>query len=96
VRAKGRVDGTEISARQTAEGKCVNTMVYTNGLVVVILAEGWKMFYLHVTNALSERRGDQHGCRRDEVRGEENCTELTLGQIELALEEVSHPGPRRD
>lgn len=53
------------------------------------------MSYLDITNSFGEGRGDQHGCRGDDVCGEEYSAKFAFRQIELALEEVGHPGAEK-
>lgn len=47
---------------------------------------------LHIADTLSDRGCDKHRCRSDRACHEEDSTELALGQAELAVEEVCHPG----
>jgi hypothetical protein len=47
--------------------------------------------YLDIANALSNGRCYQHGCGGDNASGEEDGSEFTLRQGELALKKVSHP-----
>lgn len=51
------------------------------------------MSYLHIAKPLGDRRRNQHRHRLDDVGREEQRSELSFGEVELALEEVGDPGP---